>query len=35
VPKKYREVVAGRDSKTVPVGTLSNIRGQSGLKELR
>jgi len=30
-----RIVVAGKDSDTVPVGTLSSIRRASGLKHLR
>jgi ADP-ribosylglycohydrolase len=43
VAKKYQEVrraledavVAGRDSDTVPVGTLGSIRRVSGLERLR
>lgn len=30
-----RIVVAGKDSDTIPVGTLSSIRRASGLEELR
>jgi predicted RNA binding protein YcfA (HicA-like mRNA interferase family) len=30
-----RIVVAGKDSQTVPVGTLSSIRKASGLEQLR
>jgi predicted RNA binding protein YcfA (HicA-like mRNA interferase family) len=30
-----RIVVAGKDSQTVPVGTLSSIRKASGLEHLR
>ena len=33
--EKARIVVAGRDSATVPVGTLSSIRRASGLEHLR
>lgn len=32
---KARIVVAGKDSDTVPVGTLSSIRRASGLEHLR
>ena len=33
--EKVRIVVAGKDSNTVPVGTLSSIRRASGLEHLR
>jgi predicted RNA binding protein YcfA (HicA-like mRNA interferase family) len=33
--ERSRIVVAGKDSDTVPVGTLSSIRRASGLEQLR
>jgi len=33
--RAHRVVVAGKDSDTVPVGTLSSIRRASGLEQLR
>lgn len=33
--ENVRIVVAGKDSDTVPVGTLSSIRRASGLEQLR